>query len=162
MCIVVPAKRGQSQDTARQLYAMRKKMVVLPILARRTGTRYRESGGGRKRGEGMGKWGDIVGGGGGGGSWWEHRRSQTANCLVGRPWDWNCLVFEASVLCTSTARRSDKTNIGVKGFLKFTTPPFPRVVIPRNRSASAASVGRRLRQEEPERTCADEGVGGER
>ena len=61
MCIVVPAKRGQSQDTARQLHAMRKKMVVLPILARRTGTRYRESGGGRKRGEGMGKWGDIVG-----------------------------------------------------------------------------------------------------
>ena len=37
MCIVVPAKRGQSQDTARQLHAMRKKMVVLPILARRTG-----------------------------------------------------------------------------------------------------------------------------
>ena len=32
MCIVVPAKRGQSQDTARQLYVMREKMVVLPIL----------------------------------------------------------------------------------------------------------------------------------
>ena len=61
MCIVVPAKQGQSQDTARQLYAMWKKMVVLPMLARRTGTRYRENGGGRKRGEGMGKWGDIVG-----------------------------------------------------------------------------------------------------
>ena len=63
MCIVVPAKQGQSQDTARQLYAMWKKMVVLPMLARRTGTRYRESEGGRKRAEGVGKRGDIVG-------WW--------------------------------------------------------------------------------------------
>ena len=33
VCIVVPAKRGRSQDTARQVRGMRKKMVVLPIFA---------------------------------------------------------------------------------------------------------------------------------
>ena len=50
VCIVVPAKQGRSQDTARHVHGMRKKMViglsfmvVLPMLARRTGTRYRES-----------------------------------------------------------------------------------------------------------------------
>ena len=49
MCIVVPPKRGRSQDTARQARGMRGKMVVLPMLARRAGTRYRVLGGSQQR-----------------------------------------------------------------------------------------------------------------
>ena len=67
------------------------KMVVLPILARRTGTRYREIGGGRKRGEGMGKWCDILGGvvvGGVGGSTGcpEGTEVSRGRCKRGKEW----------------------------------------------------------------------------
>ena len=74
MCIVVPNKTKAVSGHSEAARGMRKKMVVLPMLARRAGTRYRESEGGRKRAGDVGKRGDIVGGGGGG-SWWEHRMS---------------------------------------------------------------------------------------
>ena len=47
MCIVVPAKLGQSQDTARQARRMRvrKKMVVLPVFRSVAQIRFREGGG---------------------------------------------------------------------------------------------------------------------
>ena len=49
VCIDVPAKRGRSQDTARQACRMRKIMVVLPITRSVAQNRFR--GGGGNRGE---------------------------------------------------------------------------------------------------------------
>ena len=47
VCIVVPTKRGRSQDTARQACKVRgkEKMVVLPVIRSVAQVRFREGGG---------------------------------------------------------------------------------------------------------------------
>ena len=45
VCVDVPAKRGRSQDTARQACRMRKIMVILPITRSVAQNRFRGGGG---------------------------------------------------------------------------------------------------------------------